>query len=273
VRGRIRSAWQAARRSLGYGPVGRWVSVREDDVFLVSYPRSGNTWLRFIVANLAAPNHPADFLDIEKRVPDIYVHSERELLLLESPRRMKSHEYYDPRYHRVLYVVRDPRNVAPSYYRWHLSFGGLTSGYPATLFLERFLNGSLDPYGSWGSHVGSWLGARQGDPSFHVLRYEDLVDAPTRVAGEICQVMGIRRSEAEIAAAVERSNRDRMRHLEQSQRAKARLLQGRRSDIPFVGAGDGATAADASEEYLRSPEAHAEISKRFAGPMAQAGYH
>ena len=42
---------------------GRRVKIRESDVFLVSYPRSGNTWVRFLLANVVESDaeQPIDF--------------------------------------------------------------------------------------------------------------------------------------------------------------------------------------------------------------------
>jgi hypothetical protein len=37
---------------LGCIPAGRDLTVLPDDIFLVSYRRSGSTWLRFLVGNL-----------------------------------------------------------------------------------------------------------------------------------------------------------------------------------------------------------------------------
>ena len=36
----------------------RGLTVYPDDTFLVSYPRSGNTWTRFLVCNLINPDNP-----------------------------------------------------------------------------------------------------------------------------------------------------------------------------------------------------------------------
>src|SRR5437016_13045920 len=44
---------------------GRRVEVLPNDVFLVSYPRSGNTWIRFLIGNLACPDDPVTFANIE----------------------------------------------------------------------------------------------------------------------------------------------------------------------------------------------------------------
>src|SRR5438034_5257902 len=97
---------------------GRRVEVHPNDVFLVSYPRSGNTWIRFLIGNLAYPDDPVTFANIEHRIPSIYTYPNRVLRRL--PRILKSHEAFDPRYPRVIYIVRDPRDVAVSFYHFNI---------------------------------------------------------------------------------------------------------------------------------------------------------
>src|SRR2546426_5032921 len=96
---------------LGRDIAGRTLAVRPDDTFIVSYPRSGNTWTRFLVANLLHPETAATFAKIERLVPDAEAQSSRYLRKLPSPRAIKSHSYFNPRYPRVIYIVRDPRDV------------------------------------------------------------------------------------------------------------------------------------------------------------------
>src|SRR5881227_2930975 len=92
---------------LGWDIADRDVAVYPDDVFLVSYPRSGNTWIRFLIGNLIYPNDPVTFANLEQRIPSIYTYPNHVLRRL--PRVLKSHEVFDPRYPRVIYIVRDPR--------------------------------------------------------------------------------------------------------------------------------------------------------------------
>lgn len=103
---------------LGRGGASKWMEVRDDDIFLVSYPKSGNTWLRFLVANYFVGDQlTVDLRNIEIIVPDIYVHNIYYFEKLKGPRIIKSHELFDPRYGKTIYIVRDPRDVALSY--WH----------------------------------------------------------------------------------------------------------------------------------------------------------
>src|ERR1022692_2956577 len=52
--------------------IEREITIFDDDVFLTSYPRSVNTWTRFLVGNFVNPNEPVTFLNVERLVPDMY---------------------------------------------------------------------------------------------------------------------------------------------------------------------------------------------------------
>ena len=71
-------------------------------------------------------------------------------------RLIRSHETRGVRGHRVVYLVRDPRSVVLSEYRWQQMEGHFEGGFDA--FLADFLDGSCNPWGSWGDHVRFWLG-------------------------------------------------------------------------------------------------------------------
>ena len=53
---------------------------------------------------------------MEYIIPDIYKNTEKDLKVIKRPRVLKSHEYYDPRQKKLIYLVRDPRDVVISYY-------------------------------------------------------------------------------------------------------------------------------------------------------------
>src|ERR1700722_19148960 len=47
---------------------GRSFQVFSDDIFLVSYPKSGNTWTRFLLGNLMNPHEGITFANVERKM-------------------------------------------------------------------------------------------------------------------------------------------------------------------------------------------------------------
>ena len=183
-----------ADQFLGKNIAGRNLTVFPDDSYIVSYPRSGSTWLRFLVGNLLSTNEPISFNNLEKVIPDIHVNSARHIASIPRPRLLKSHEYFDHRYRKVVYLVRDPRDVVVSYYRYHLKVRQLQDGYPIDQYVHEFLNGELEPWRSWQGNVASWLEARNGSPHFLLTRYEDLLDNTAAELSRIAEFLGIKAS-------------------------------------------------------------------------------
>lgn len=224
----------AINHVLGRQPMRRVATAYADDLWLTSYPKSGNTWTRFLLANLTARRLVPDFTNIERIVPDVHANTDPELRRLERPRLIKSHEPYRPEYRRVLMIVRDPRDVAVSYFHFARKAGRIGMGEDIESFVPAFLEGRLDDYGNWGENVGSWLGARRGTRDFLLVRYEDLLADTARELGRIVEAFGIEADQSRIEAAAANSSADRLRQLEAAQAHRHKVLRRMRSDIPFV---------------------------------------
>jgi hypothetical protein len=220
---------------MGTDIAGRNLAVFPDDAFIVSYPRSGNTWTRFLIANLIHPEEPVTFSNIERVIPDIHALSSRTLKRIPGPRFLKSHEYFDPRYQKVVYLVRDPRDVVISLYHFRRKCRIIGDGYPIEKYIEEFLKGDMDV--SWGEHVGSWLGTRKEGNGFLLVRFEDLLQNTSQQLGRIAAFLGLDASPDRMALAIEHSSADRLRKLEKVESDKWVTTKGRRPDVPFIGAG------------------------------------
>ena len=219
----------------GLLPPGRNIPLRSNDSFLVSYPKSGNTWVRFLIANLVYPEAPVDFANINILVPDPEALSKRRMEELPSPRIIKSHECFHPGYPRIIYVVRDPRDVVVSQFHFHRKRKVIGDDYPLEKFVRRFVDGETTPtYGSWGENVGSWLAARCGRPGFLLVRYEDLVTQIEREMTRITDFLNIDAPPQRITQAIERSSADQMRKLEKAAADKWSTTKETRQDIAFV---------------------------------------
>jgi sulfotransferase family protein len=223
-----------AERVLGLHAPGRNLAVFPDDTFLVSYPKSGNTWARFLIANLVRPHEKIDFSNVNRVIPGSEVTRNRNLMRMPRPRIIKSHQYFDPRYPRVIYIVRDPRDVVVSQYHFQRKRKLLADQYPLSEYVARFVAGQTSFYGSWGEHVASWLATRHGRPGFLLLRYEDMVEDTARELSKVASFLGLSSTPEIILQAVERSSADRMRTLEKSQAQLFTSTKNTRQDIPFV---------------------------------------
>lgn len=215
--------------------IERDITIFPDDVFLTSYPRSGNTWTRFLIGNLIHQDEEVTFLSVERLVPDMYKHSDRVLRRLPRPRTVKSHECFDPRYRKVIYIVRDPRDVAVSNYHWELKLRSVKEGYPIEEFVPRWMAPEFWlRIGSWGDHVTSWLATRQGREGFLLLRYEDLKENSERELGRVARFLGIDADPSRIKRAVELSSAENMRKIERKESGKWVATTLTRQDKPFV---------------------------------------
>lgn len=222
------------KRALGLHRPGRDIDVFPGDVFVVSYPKSGNTWTRFLLANLVNPEEIANFGNINRIIPDTEAVSKRELNRLPRPRIFKSHQYFHPRYERVIYVVRDPRDVALSQYHFHRKRRLLEDGAPIEDFVNRFLAGKTTPYGSWGENVASWLATRYQKSGFLLLRYEDMIADTAHELEKLAYFLQIDATPQRIMQAVQRSSAENMRKLEKEQAKLWSTTKETRQDVPFV---------------------------------------
>src|ERR1700745_1622264 len=219
---------------LGTDRAERDFAVYPDDTFVVSYPRSGNTWTRFLIANLVYPEKNVGFTNIEKLIPDTSSQSNRTLKSTPRPRIIKSHEYFDHRYPKVIYIVRDPRDVALSYYDFQRKYRHIPDGYPLERYVEDFVKGKLisAAWGTWGENVASWLSTRGREDSFLLLRDEDMLENTHRELAAAAIFFGIAPSDATIDRAISASSAERMRQLEQQQEDKWVATKKHRKDIP-----------------------------------------
>jgi Sulfotransferase domain len=243
------------KRGLGLHIPHRSLVLLPDDIFLVSFPKSGNTWTRFLLANLRFPDEPATWANIDRLVPDPTGTTKRDFDRMPRPRIIKSHECFDPRYPRVVYIVRDPRDVVVSQYHYHRKLRKIADDSPIEKFVTRFLAGETCPHGSWGQNVATWLYTSEGSPRFLLLRYEDLLADAARELAKVVEFLHLSASPEHIAQAVERSSADRMRKLEQAQKEHT-LFKGSRKDLSFVrAAGSGGWRKDLPAPQVARMEA------------------
>jgi Sulfotransferase domain len=265
----IYGAKRIAKYLLGTDIAGRQLAVRPDDTFVVSYPRSGNTWTRFLIANLLFADQPISFANIERLIPDAEALSSRYLKSIPSPRVIKTHQYFDHRYPKVLYITRDPRDVLLSYYNFSRKYRQIADDYPLEQYINGVVSGKLHStaWGTWAENVGTWLAARNGRPTFLLLRYEDLIADTQDELAKLARFFGVNASPEQLRHAIENSSADRLRELEKKEGGEWVATKNKRSDIPMIG------GAVTGKWKTALPETAIEkIESAWGGLMANLGY-
>jgi len=214
-------------------------------VLLVSYPKSGNTWLRFMLETVRRNGEPPDLNEIgitnaaARRSLDLALDMEssdlsptevacarRWALMGQMDHQGSSHilKVHDanlappgttsslftgPDIDRVVYIVRDPRDVVVS----AAAFFGNTHAVQVTCLNDpEFMLGcsldSLNPaaeqfVSSWSKHVSSWLDG-EGYPLL-LVRYEDMLTDTKHELERIVHFVGAPEQPEVILKAVEAS--------------------------------------------------------------------
>ena len=254
---------------LGLDRAERNFAVYPDDTFLVSYPRSGNTWSRFLIANLLHPEEEVSFTNIERLIPDTSSQPNRALKRTPRPRVIKTHEYFDPRYPKTIYIVRDPRDVVLSYYDFQRKYRQIANDYPLERYVDDFVSGCrvAAGWGTWGENAASWVYTRSHSKGFLLLHYEDMLKDTISELRRIGLFLGIEANPELLKRAIERSSADRMRELEKAEANQWVATKNHRKDIPFVRtAKSGSWKTSLPESCVR------EIEEAWGDLMTMLGY-
>ncbi|MGH9432799.1 MAG: sulfotransferase domain-containing protein [Terriglobia bacterium] len=243
--------------------------LRASDAWVASYPRSGSTWLRFLLMEVLT-GQPSEFGKVDEVIPDVGRHPEAPELLPGSGRLIKTHQPYRRDCRKAVFLVRDLRDVVMSEYAYQRALGWAEGGLEE--YLPSFLNGKVNPFGSWQSNTESWMNsplAGRGD--LLVVRFEDLRRNSAEKLGEIVEFCGVRPDAEKIRKAIENNSLERMREKEKRNPQKA-SKRGR-----FVRSGAvGGWREALSEGQLRLITQHAgrvmaRLGYAETGTLAEAG--
>ena len=240
-------------------------TIRSTDVFLCTYPNAGTTWLGFLLGQLLRQDksESLNLKSFEKYVPDVNLRytkrgSLAEFAALAPPRFFRCHAAFDENLPRVIYVLRDPRDVMLSY--WH--FEKLMKK-DFTLSLAEYLQRDDHWPCEWDQHVASWLCPRR-HPNLLVVKYEQMHEKTADVLGEVLDFSGLRFSDEQIAQAVEDSRFEKMRGAEEKFGVQGVAGD---SNERFVRKGKkGSWRDEMSEEEVRI------LEEKYGETMRQVGY-
>jgi hypothetical protein len=185
------------------------------DIFLVEFPKSGVTWLSCLVANSALIEsgrvERATYASVNLHVPDIHQTRNIGELCYSIPhaRFIKSHAFKHKRYVYVIYLVRDPKSVMLSYYRFRKYHDP-----EFALDYADFLADSGLGLPAWKKHVLGWVSEDGRGTRMHLVRYEDLLVDPLGCLSELNTNFGFGWSVDAMTEAVKLSSIGKMQEQE-----------------------------------------------------------
>ena len=212
---------KAARSRIRIPRVWSWhIGLKPQDIFQASYPRSGSTWLRFILFQILQ-GEEAGFGKIDKCIPEIHQHRGVPPILPAGGRLIKTHEQYRKEYTRSVLLVRDVRDVILSSHARAVELGlaPLVSNGDFDSFMLSMLEGRALQMGSWQEHTRTWLDsplAKNGN--LLVVRYEDLRNKPERALGQLLEFLGVTADSRVIRKAIDDNSLQQMRAKEDKAR-------------------------------------------------------
>ncbi|MBE9191039.1 sulfotransferase domain-containing protein [Gloeocapsopsis crepidinum LEGE 06123] len=163
--------------------------VARHETYLISFPRSGNTWLRRLLTALIHQKRGGWRLT-ESTVPDVHKYKlEKKRKPSIKPLIVKSHTPFVDIPAKVIYVVRDGRDALLSYYYLQLKEGKIKSDIPP---IDIYFDNHVWPC-QWHVHVAGWLDglAKRSPESYKITYYEDLKKSTAEQLLLIAEFIGL----------------------------------------------------------------------------------
>ena len=204
----ILKKWKTTRRKTT-AFLNRFTSIAQfapEDIFIVGYPKSGNTWFQDLITGVVYGVHPvmAPPALAQVLVPD--VHKEPYYRRFSTPMFFKSHHLPRPEYRRVVYLMRDGRDVMVSFYHYDKAKRG-------TADLADLVRRGHRIHGKWQEHISAWLANPHGAEMI-VIKYEDLKRDAIRELQRFCSFAGIERENSFLELMVREADFENMQQRE-----------------------------------------------------------
>jgi len=263
--------------------------LREGDVFVASFPKSGTTWMQHIVHTLATDGnsplpHVSDacpFFEVDRTwdngelVASVQANHSKIGRRIFNTHLRWSMMPKSSSHARYVYLTRRAADACVSFYHHLAHQAEEDGGFPGTLeeFVTEWAAGRA-PFGSWSAHLKSWLsGEAAADPRVLVVSYEELKKDLRGCVGRVNSHCGFGLSDARLDELLPRFAFEWMRANEaQFHPRSVRWVQRKEDteDFHFIRAGrvgDGATAVSA--QVLQQMVAKTFPSGRVPGHVAR----
>jgi hypothetical protein len=265
-------------------------------IWIASYPKSGNTWVRFMLLNLLMGRQTSTE-NMDKVIPDIhvlmphYAYPPRLNIPPGSTVLMKSHFMLWPEMPFInltagfIYIVRNPLDVVAS----AVNYEFLKKPEPADMgdrqkardqYVRDFITHGAVPgwiearWGTWDDNVRSYTLNKHPFPGL-VLKYEDIVREPLAQLMRIVDFLGYRCDPQKLQDAVDASSFESMKNIENQEVkdgkpgffSRESTQAGLDAGFRFMSRGK-----PGGNEAILTADERAQLLERFGPTMERLGY-
>lgn len=190
----------------GFTPINQRLP---EDIFVVAYPKSGVTWFQNLLCGVVYGVNPAISPPhvVNDLVPD--VHYSAFYRRYNTPMYFKSHERPRPDFRRVVYLLRDGRDVMVSFKHYVEAVGGIPLDFLQFVTNEEHLFPC-----KWHRHVEEWVRNPFG-AEILIIKYEDLLEQPVLEMERFCDFVKVSKDRNNISAVVEAARFQQLRTKEE----------------------------------------------------------
>ena len=273
-------------------------------IWLSSYPKSGNTWVRLFLDNLLSPNKDfnindnvidqfpirSHFLDLSENINDqdefakYCIEAQQKLNLDNKQKILKTHNAFwnwgggkytftnEKNTLGVIYIVRDPRNIITSV----LNYFHKKNYNQALEFMKenKVLGGNKEEIGlptiigSWSNHYKSW---KKFKKNFLIIKYENLLENPlyefSKITNYLKNISDFKFENNKIMKAIEECSFDNMSKQEDRFGFNDNSKRNKQLNKKFFNLGPSNKWQD-----ILDKETQEEIEKVFGSEMKELGY-
>ncbi|MEM1058178.1 MAG: sulfotransferase domain-containing protein [Verrucomicrobiota bacterium] len=203
------------------------LEAAEKRKYIVSYPKSGATWLNFMLCRMLILQHGLDDnysvklfkLSAKLNLPfrlewthdNSHVYDESGNVCCEPEDQFLSWNRDGFRHSEVLFIIRDPRDIIVSLYHHRKNRGKIRIGDQS---LSDFIRDPLWGFERIINFYEIWWHNRSVPSRFKVISYEDLLVDPVRVVRDVLAFLELEIDEPHMMDAIEKGRAENMRKLE-----------------------------------------------------------
>lgn len=200
------------------------LQIRDSDVFVATYPKSGTIWMQQILLLLEHKGDVNSFctnatfsnsdlipwIESGRQIEEFDNEKSRRYRVTHLPHHLMPKELSLKR-GKVIYVARNPKDIVVSFYYFHKMVTLLETPKSFDEFFDKFMRGDVMG-GSWFEHIKSWF-SHKDDLNMLFIMYEEMIQDLQSALRKIADFLGAELTQDQMNSVLKYSTFKNMRQI------------------------------------------------------------